>query len=76
MQFKFLTIVTSILAASSVQATVPAVNVGDYTAAVTALNNIATNTNSLTASVNKLKTSNLLTTGFVSATGQDLKGIF
>ncbi|KAH7008869.1 hypothetical protein EDB80DRAFT_683851 [Ilyonectria destructans] len=64
MQFKFLTIVTSILAASSVQAAVPAVNAGDYTSAVTALNKIATNTNSLTASVNKLKTSNLLTTGF------------
>lgn len=76
MQFKFLTIVTSILAASSVQAAVPTVNAGDYTTAVTALNKIATNTNSLTASVNKLKTSNLLTTGFVSTTEQDLTDIF
>ncbi|KAH8734102.1 hypothetical protein BGZ61DRAFT_445812 [Ilyonectria robusta] len=64
MQVKFLTIITSILAASSVQATVPVVNAGDYTAIVTSLNNIATNTNSLTTTVNKLKTSNVLTTGF------------
>ncbi|KAF7553456.1 hypothetical protein G7Z17_g3612 [Cylindrodendrum hubeiense] len=73
MQFKFLALATSLLAASSVQAAaIPADTA--VTKAVAALTKIATQSDALTTSINKLKPTNILTNGFTVLT--DLTKLF
>ncbi|KAK7398008.1 hypothetical protein QQX98_012616 [Neonectria punicea] len=71
MQFKVLTLVTSFLAASSVQAAaVPATPLSSIT-------QLTTQTNALTSTVNQLSTNNLFTTlsGILGAVGQLISSI-